>query len=95
MQSIDLVIHFSAMEHPYQRTVLELARITNARIKSLNLSVPRYVDMRDKANSLLAAFLQILLTCFSKLRFESINTPKSFSSCELSTVQLPIFMPTS
>ena len=33
--------------------------------------------MRDKANSLLAAFLQILLTCFSKLRFESINTPKS------------------
>ena len=31
--------------------------------------------MRDKANSLLAAFLQILLTCFSKLRFESINTP--------------------
>ena len=64
----------------------------NALIKSLNSSVPRYVDMRDKANSLLPAFLQILLICFSKLRFESINTPKSFSSYELSTVQLPIFM---
>ena len=25
MQSVDVVIHFSAMEHPYQRTVLELA----------------------------------------------------------------------
>ena len=25
MQSVDVVIHFSAMEHPYQRIVLEVA----------------------------------------------------------------------
>ena len=50
--------------------------VTNALINSLNLSVPRYVDMRDKANSLFPTFLQILLTCFSKLRFESIQTLK-------------------
>ena len=48
MQSVDLVIHFSAMEIPYQRTVLEKATVvTNTVIKSLNLSVPRFVDMRD------------------------------------------------
>ena len=50
--------------------------VTIALIKSsLKLSVARYVDMPYKANSLLPAFLQVLLTCFSKLRFAAIKTP--------------------
>ena len=69
--------------------------VTYAFIKCLNSLVPRYADIRDKANSLLPAFLHILLTCFSKLRFALIKTPNSFSSCEFLTVQLPIFMLTS
>ena len=75
MEPIDFVTHLSAMEHPHQRTILELWLVTNDFIKSLNLSVPRHADIRDQANSLLPAFLQILLTCFSKLRIASIKTP--------------------
>ena len=58
--------------------------VTNALIKSLNLSVPRYADIRDKANSLLPAVWQRL-----------IKIPNNCSSFELSTAQLPIFMLTS
>ena len=95
MQSIYLVIHMFLLWNIHTKGQYWNWLVTNALIKSLNLSVPRYVDMRDMANSLLPAFSQMLRLCFSKLRFESINTPESFSSCELSTVQLPIFMPAS
>ena len=32
--------------------------VTTALINSLNLSIPRYVDMRDKANNLFPAYLE-------------------------------------
>ena len=34
MQSVDLVIHFSAMEHPHQTTVLELSSYERSHQKS-------------------------------------------------------------
>ena len=52
MQPIEFVVHFSAVKHPqcWNRPV------TNALIKSLDLSVPKYADIRDKANSLFSDF---------------------------------------
>ena len=52
MKPIDFVIHLSAVEHPYTKGQYLNCLVTNSFIKSLNLSVPRGVDICDKANSL-------------------------------------------